>query len=142
MKELFLAVAALSFLSSLDRPEYNLPIFLFLYWTHDSLSGDKRWRQQRFFLSLVVSSILLDLVYILYWAPLKFSRSWEAWTHWSHALTKWTMSVAAIILLVKIGIVIFMFRPELMVLCGLKAKEDVIEEYDIVKYLPLPQSKA
>lgn len=84
VKICFLLIGALAAISSLSRPDYNLPLFAFLWWKFFRIPVDRRKvryytrgshlvvfkRHQIFLLVFVGISCVQDLIYLLYWREL------------------------------------------------------------------------
>ncbi|OII71397.1 uncharacterized protein cubi_00775 [Cryptosporidium ubiquitum] len=86
---LFLIIAGLGGISSICRSDYNLPLFIFVWWSYFNFPESQKSRQQRFIRRFILLSCLQDIIYILYWSPLWFSMQWktnEPSTFGSHIL--------------------------------------------------------
>lgn len=98
----FLLIACLGGISSICRSDYNLPLFVFIWWSYFNFPESQKPRQQRFIRRFILLSCLQDVIYVLYWSPLWFSMQWktnEPSTFGSHILV---IAVAVLNLLLKL----------------------------------------
>eukprot|EP01068_Selenidium_serpulae_P005416 Selendium_serpulae@DN4012_c0_g1_i2.p1 len=73
---MFVVIAGLASVSCLARADFNLPLFLFLWWTYFDVPESRRKRQQCFMLIFVCLSCAQDISYIIYWSFQWFSQEW------------------------------------------------------------------
>ncbi|OII75929.1 hypothetical protein cand_002600 [Cryptosporidium andersoni] len=74
---LFLIVAFLGAISCLCRPDYNLPLFTFVWWSYFNLPEFRKNQHQRYIRRFILLSCIQDIIYIIYWTPLWFSFQWK-----------------------------------------------------------------
>eukprot|EP01053_Blabericola_migrator_P002605 Blabericola_migrator_1__2604@NODE_1735_length_3901_cov_57_627021_g1121_i0_p2_GENE_NODE_1735_length_3901_cov_57_627021_g1121_i0NODE_1735_length_3901_cov_57_627021_g1121_i0_p2_ORF_typecomplete_len153_score11_13AGTRAP/PF06396_11/0_42_NODE_1735_length_3901_cov_57_627021_g1121_i034303888 len=142
LKYAFAAICCISVVTCLTRFDYNLPLFAILYWKFDSIPFDRRWRQLRYIMALIILSIFQDLWYILYWYPKIFSDDWTRYTTPLTQLSSVTMGLASITLIIKVCLISGLFFPNCIHMLCPHNEEDVYEEYEVIKYHKLPPSKA
>eukprot|EP01053_Blabericola_migrator_P011048 Blabericola_migrator_1__11047@NODE_6429_length_536_cov_40_729211_g1121_i3_p1_GENE_NODE_6429_length_536_cov_40_729211_g1121_i3NODE_6429_length_536_cov_40_729211_g1121_i3_p1_ORF_typecomplete_len162_score11_03AGTRAP/PF06396_11/0_05_NODE_6429_length_536_cov_40_729211_g1121_i338523 len=111
LKYAFAAICCISVVTCLTRFDYNLPLFAILYWKFDSIPFDRRWRQLRYIMALIILSIFQDLWYILYWYPKIFSDDWTRYTTPLTQLSSVTMGLASITLIIKVCLISGLFFP-------------------------------
>jgi uncharacterized membrane protein len=100
LNKLFMAVIVLSLFTYFERPDYNLPLFAFilLLWENSYVKQKTRlWY-------LMAVSLLVDLVWIIYWAV-----TWGGYDNKEHGLCTFTIIVSVLIFVVKILIIILTF---------------------------------
>lgn len=74
---LFLLIAILGGVSNICRSDYNLPLFVFIWWSYFNFPENQRTRQQKFIRRFILLSCFQDIIYIIYWTPLWFSLQWK-----------------------------------------------------------------
>ena len=100
LNKLFMIVIVLSLFTYFERPDYNLPLFAFilLLWENSYVKQKTRlWY-------LMAVSLLVDLVWIIYWAV-----TWGGYDNKESGLCTFTIIISVIIFLVKIVIVLITF---------------------------------
>eukprot|EP01054_Gregarina_sp_Poly1_P003317 Gregarina_sp_Poly_1__3316@NODE_1954_length_3005_cov_33_233152_g396_i1_p3_GENE_NODE_1954_length_3005_cov_33_233152_g396_i1NODE_1954_length_3005_cov_33_233152_g396_i1_p3_ORF_typecomplete_len118_score6_96_NODE_1954_length_3005_cov_33_233152_g396_i1265618 len=98
----FAAICTLSCVTCLTRFDYNLPLFAVLWWRFQAIPFERRWRQYRYVMALIVLSIIQDSFFVLYWHPKIFSAEWKELTQPINALNSLTMSFTLLILTAKV----------------------------------------
>lgn len=100
LNKLFMAVIILSLFTYFERPDFNLPLFAFilLLWENSYVKQKTRlWY-------LMAISLLVDLVWIIYWAV-----TWGGYDNKESGLCNFTVIVSVLIFVLKIVIVILTF---------------------------------
>jgi hypothetical protein len=96
--KIFIAIIILSLLTFFERADYNLPLFAFalLLWNHPHQKV-RLWY-------LMAFSLLVDLIWIIYWAA-----TWNSFANREVGLCNFTVIVSVITMILKIVAVIFLF---------------------------------
>ena len=95
INKLFMAVIILSLLTYFERPDYNLPLFAFiiLLWENSFVKQKTRlWY-------LMAVSLLVDLVWIIYWAV-----TWGGYDNKESGLCNFTIFISVVVFVIKIVI--------------------------------------
>ena len=103
VNKLFALILALSLFTYFERADYNLPLFTFaaLLWNQKSPPQKTRvWY-------LLVFSILVDFVWIIYWAV-----TWSSFDNQEVVLCDFTLIVSSIVFVVKIFVIVVLFMKE------------------------------
>jgi hypothetical protein len=103
INKLFLVIIALSVLTYFERPDYNLPLFFFVLALWDNIhipQKQKLWY-------LITFSILIDFIWIIYWAAL-----WGGYQNREKGLGNFTIFLSVLILIVKFAVVILAFLKD------------------------------
>eukprot|EP01056_Protomagalhaensia_sp_Gyna25_P003514 Protomagalhaensia_sp_Gyna_25__3513@NODE_315_length_3910_cov_39_766210_g246_i0_p3_GENE_NODE_315_length_3910_cov_39_766210_g246_i0NODE_315_length_3910_cov_39_766210_g246_i0_p3_ORF_typecomplete_len153_score13_94Ninjurin/PF04923_12/1e04Ninjurin/PF04923_12/0_021NnrU/PF07298_11/32NnrU/PF07298_11/0_084Acyltransferase/PF01553_21/0_17SUR7/PF06687_12/1_4e03SUR7/PF06687_12/0_16AGTRAP/PF06396_11/0_26AGTRAP/PF06396_11/2e03_NODE_315_length_3910_cov_39_766210_g246_i014991957 len=138
----FASICCLSLVTCFTRFDYNLPLFGFLFWKFGSVPFDRRWRQTRYVMALILLSILQDIFYILYWQPKIFSEEWTKYTRPIARLNTITTTLVWLIATIKVVVFTALFFPNCPLMLCLRRDPDVYEEYEVIKYHKLPPSRA
>jgi hypothetical protein len=96
--KIFIAIIVLSLLTFFERADYNLPLFAFalLLWNHPN-QKIRLWY-------LMAFSLLVDLIWIIYWAV-----TWNSYANREIGLCNFTVIVSVIIMILKLVTVILLF---------------------------------
>jgi hypothetical protein len=108
--QLFLCLSGLAFFSCISRSDYNLPLFLFAWFMwqdHQKVKSSQIPRVR--ILYLIVSTIFIDIIWILYWS--------SAWNHsngnsWIDIMNHIVFVVSIIEVTLKIGTTILVLISE------------------------------
>ena len=101
--KLFLVLIFLSALTYFERADYNLPLFAFalLLWEYkDPQQKTRLWY-------LMAVSVLVDLIWIIYWGSV-----WNSYNNTEKGICTFTLIVSVVEFLVKIVTVIITFVKE------------------------------
>ena len=101
--KLFLVLIFLSALTYFERADYNLPLFAFalLLWEYkDPQQKTRLWY-------LMAVSVLVDLIWIIYWGSV-----WNSYNNTEKGICTFTLIVSVLEFLVKIVTVIITFVKE------------------------------
>jgi hypothetical protein len=93
----------LSLLTYFQRPDFNLPLFVFVL----ILWEDTVIKQKTRLWSLIFVSLIVDLIWIIYWAT-----TWNYYNLDEQRLNEWTLAISIIEFVVKIIITIITFVKE------------------------------
>ena len=100
INKLFMAVIVLSLFTYFERPDFNLPLFVFVL-----LLWDNAYVKQKIRLwYLMAVSLIVDLIWIIYWAA-----TWGGYDNKEAGLCTFTIIVSVFIFIIKIVIVILTF---------------------------------
>eukprot|EP00826_Nyctotherus_ovalis_P055483 TRINITY_DN7367_c0_g1_i3.p1 TRINITY_DN7367_c0_g1~~TRINITY_DN7367_c0_g1_i3.p1 ORF type:complete len:130 (+),score=29.19 TRINITY_DN7367_c0_g1_i3:141-530(+) len=101
LSKLFIGAATLGGISCLARADYNLPLFIFVYfmWTYDP-------KEKYRIVGLLFVTLALDVVWIVYWY-----MNWNAPTlqHWNSAINAIVMFCSSANVLIKVIGIICLF---------------------------------
>ena len=103
LNKLFIAIIILSILTYFERPDYNLPLFVFVLvlWDNQHLKQKLRlWY-------LIAFSTLTDFIWIVYWAAI-----WSGYENREKGLGNFTIFLSVLILVIKLGVVILTFLKQ------------------------------
>mmetsp|Transcript_65375 Transcript_65375/g.75164 ORF Transcript_65375/g.75164 Transcript_65375/m.75164 type:complete len:138 (-) Transcript_65375:320-733(-) len=103
MRKLFIAGGVLAFLSCFARSDFNLPLFIFLYFTWD----EPRFEDVRIHTIVFTAfTLLLDFIWLCYWGP--YWSSQEFVNDWENGIHSFVVFTSAVNFIVKIIIVVMM----------------------------------
>lgn len=94
---LFVAVIIVSLLTYFERPDYNLPLFIFIFllWEHPLVKQKVRmWY-------LIVLSLITDVIWIVYW-----SATWQSYNNTEADFCNFTLLMSVICCVLKLMIAI------------------------------------
>ena len=100
INKLFMAVIILSLFTYFERPDYNLPLFAFILLLWDNAYVKQKTRMWY----LMAVSLLVDLIWIIYWAVV-----WGSYNNKEAGLTGFTIFISCVIFVVKIVIIVLTF---------------------------------
>lgn len=100
INKLFMVVIILSLFTYFERPDYNLPLFAFILLLWDNAYVKQKTR----IWYLMVVSLLVDLIWIIYWAA-----TWGSYNNKEAGLCNFTIFISVLIFIVKIVIVVLTF---------------------------------
>ena len=103
INKLFGVILALSLFTYFERADFNLPLFTFaaLLWNQKNPPQKTRvWY-------LLLFSILVDFIWIVYWAA-----TWNSFNNRELALCNSTLIVSSIIFVIKIVVIAILFIKE------------------------------
>lgn len=63
----FGVICGLGAISCLSRPDYNFPLFAFVYWQFFNIEKSRRKRHQIYILVFIALTCIQDLLYLMYW---------------------------------------------------------------------------
>lgn len=94
---MFIAGAVFGGLSCFARPDFNLPLYAFIYlmWDHGLVSNfyltaqDEKYR----ILGLMVVTWVVDFIWLVYWGPFWNSEEMKDWERGVHSWTLFWSSV-------------------------------------------------
>ncbi|KAH0480939.1 MAG: hypothetical protein KVP17_005225 [Porospora cf. gigantea B] len=167
IEAVFLSIAGLAAISCLSRADYNLPLFLFIWWVFFHIPDDaltspqyrqdqmlhewqyndvhhqrmqlvsKRFRQQRVLLGFIVISLAQDVFFLLYWRD----NAWQSVEDFTHHFHSIVCLVALIELLLKVFVVLALLVPGSVMDCGsCCAKPDEYVAYEVQTYTQAPNA--
>lgn len=76
---LMLCVAILGGFSCIARPDFNFPLYLYLWWAFFYVPEDRK-RQQHVMVFFMMFSCVQDTIFLFYWPSRWFSHEWLALT--------------------------------------------------------------
>lgn len=100
LNKLFVTVIAVSILTYFERPDYNLPLFVFVFLLWDNAYGKQKVRMWY----LMTMSLLVDFVWIIYWAVV-----WNGYQNREMGLCNFTILLSCIEFVLKAIIIILTF---------------------------------
>ena len=100
LNKFFMAIIILSILTYFERPDYNLPLFAFIMLLWDNAYVKQKLRMWY----LMVISLLVDLIWIIYWAV-----TWNGYANREKGLCNFTIFLSCLIFVVKIVVIILTF---------------------------------
>lgn len=100
LNKIFLAIVALSIFTYFERPDYNLPLFIFVLLLWDNAHVPQKLRLWY----LITFSILIDFIWIVYWAAI-----WSGYENRERGLGTFTIILSVLILLAKFAVVAISF---------------------------------
>ncbi len=100
LNKLFVAIIVLSIFTYFQRPDFNLPLFAFVL----LLWNDTYTKQKQRMWYLMAFSLLIDVIWIIYWAI-----TWGSYNNREHSLGSFTIILSVLIFLLKLVVVILSF---------------------------------
>lgn len=103
INKLFIVIIFLSILTYFERPDYNLPLFVFVLalWDNQFVSQKVRlWY-------LIAVSALTDFIWIVYWAAV-----WSGYDNREKGLGNFTIFLSILTLIVKFVVIIISFLKD------------------------------
>jgi hypothetical protein len=100
INKLFLTVVVLSLFTYFERPDYNLPLFAFILLLWENAYVKQKTRMWY----LMAVSLLVDLVWIIYWAV-----TWGGYDNKESGLCNFTIFISVVMFVLKLVILILTF---------------------------------
>ena len=100
LNKIFLVIVGLSILTYFERPDYNLPLFVFVLLLWEDVHVPQKLRLWY----LIAFSIIVDMIWIVYWAAV-----WNGYENRERGLGNFTIFLSIIIFLVKVVVVVLSF---------------------------------
>ena len=101
LSKLFVGAAVLGGISCLARADYNLPLFIFVYfmWSHDPVSlREKNSQKEKLkIMGLILLTIIIDLVWVIYWQSFWSSAALTNWNSTLHSIVIFCSSINIIL---------------------------------------------
>ena len=101
--------AVLGALACFVRPDYNLPLYMFIYIMRknpDICSGTERIKM----LFLMFVTWVVDLVWLLYWSPFYRSDKMRDWEYGIHMFTIVVVAIEFVFKLIMMLVLVFVDR--------------------------------
>eukprot|EP01071_Lankesteria_metandrocarpae_P002160 Lankesteria_metandrocarpae@DN2121_c0_g1_i1.p1 len=138
---IFGLIASLAAASCLARPDYNLPLFSFMWWVFFHINEDRKERHQKYILILVTISCVQDLFYLIYWSSKWFSPRWIATDASSQRVHAFIIIFVILELILKAALLLILLARDFVdetteTIADWCTKYDEIGEYEIVTYIP------
>jgi len=100
LNKLFVAIIILSIFTHFQRPDYNLPLFVFVLMLWDNPNVAQKLRLWY----LIAFSALVDFIWIIYWAAV-----WSGYANREQGLGNFTIFLSVLILIIKLAIILLSF---------------------------------
>lgn len=100
INKLFIAIIVLSLFTYFERSDFNLPLFVFVLLLWDNVYYNQKTR----IWYILVVSLIVDLVWIIYWAI-----TWGSFDNRESGLCNLTIFLSVVIFIIKTVIIIMTF---------------------------------
>lgn len=136
VKACFLVIASLAAISCIVRPDYNLPLFAFLWWKFFDIPAERAKRHRVLLLVFIGLSCIQDVIYLCYW-PGRWMTS--AWVSVSDSTQTWhgvVLGLGWVELVLKCILLTFILLPRDQM--WIPWKTDEFEEVEVTTYHQTP----